>query len=152
MAQSAAWCFTLNNYTDEDVDRLCRLPPPYCCLFGKEVAPSTGTPHLQGMLWHANDVRFRMKTAQNMLGGRAHLLACRDFEASMGYCVKEGDAYSNCYDPAALRSIVSAAAALSKCNYWLSAALQHVDSPADFLSDPKAHFHSHVHCARCPKH
>ena len=26
MAQSAAWCFTLNNYTEEDVGRLCCLP------------------------------------------------------------------------------------------------------------------------------
>ena len=152
MAQSACFCFTLNNYTDEDVDRLLALPPPYCCLFGKEVAPTTGTKHLQGMLWHEEDVRFRMKTAERMLGGRAHLVVCKDFEASMGYCVKEGDVYSNCYDPVALRSLVAAAAALSKCNYWLGAVLQHVDCPDDFLSDPLTHFHSHVHCARCPKH
>ena len=105
MAKSACFCFTLNNYTDEDVGRLCCLPPPYCCLFGKEVAPTTGTKHLQGMLWH-----------------------------------EDGDVYSNCYDAAVLRRLVSAAAALSKCNYWLGAALQHIDSPDDFLSDPKPTF------------
>ena len=133
MAQSACFCFTLNNYTEEDVGRLLCLPPPYCCLFGKEVAPTTGTKHLQGMIWHDDGVRFRMKTAESMLGGRAYLTACKDFEAAQGYCVKEGDVYSNCYDAVALRSLVSAAAALSKCNYWLGAALQHIDSPDDFL-------------------
>ena len=133
MAQSACFCFTLNNYTEEDVGRLLCLPPPYCCLFGKEVAPTTGTKHLQGMIWHDDGVRFRMKTAESMLGGRAYLTACKDFEAAQGYCVKEGDVYSNCYDAVALRSLVSAAAALSKCNYWLGAALQHIDCPEDFL-------------------
>ena len=152
MAQSACFCFTLNNYTDEDVGRLCCLPPPYCCLFGKEEAPTTGTKHLQGMIWHDNGVRFRMSTAEKMLGGRAFLVACKDFEASQGYCVKEGDVYSNCYDAAALRRLVSAAVALSKCNYWLGSVLQHIDSPEDFLSDPSSHYHSHVHCAHCPKH
>ena len=93
-----------------------------------------------------------MKTAESMLGGRAYLTACKDFEAAQGYCVKEGDVYSNCYDAVALRSLVSAAAALSKCNYWLGAALQHIDSPDDFLSDPKSHLNSHIHCAHCPKH
>ena len=77
---------------------------------------------------------------------------CKDFEASMGYCVKEGDVYSNCYDDAALRRLVAAAVEFSKCNYWLASALQHVDCPDDFLSDPSSHYHSHIHCARCPKH
>ena len=71
----------------------------------EKVAPTTGTPHLQGMLWRDDDARFKRSTAE-----------------------------------------------FSKCNYWLSAALQHIDSPADFLSDPSSHYHSHVHCAHCPKH
>ena len=152
MAQSWAWCFTLNNYTEEDVGRLCAMAQPYCVLFGKEEAPTTGTKHLQGLLWREDEHRFKMSTAENMLGGRAYLTACKDFEAAQGYCVKEGEAYSNCMDMVALRRIVAAATALSKCNYWLGAALQHVDSPEDFLSDPKSLLHSHIHCARCPKH
>ena len=153
--RTACFCFTINNYTDEDVGRLCCLPPPYCCLFGKEVAPTTGTPHLQGMLWRDDDARFKRSTAENMLGGRAFLVACKDFDAAQGYCVKDGDFYSNYLLPADLetaRRLVAAAAEFSKCNYWLSAALQHIDSPADFLSDPSSHYHSHVHCAHCPKH
>ena len=65
----------------------------------------------------------KMSTAKNMLGSKTvHVEAC-----------KEGDVYSNCYDVVALRRIVAAATALSKCNYWLGAALQHIDSPDDFL-------------------
>ena len=60
MAQSCAWCFTLNNYTEEDVGRLCAMAQPYCVLFGKEEAPKTGTKHSQGMLWHEDGVRFRL--------------------------------------------------------------------------------------------
>ena len=81
-------------------------------------------------------------TAENMLGGRAFLVACKDFDAAQGYCVKDGDFYSNYLLPAdldAARRLVAAAAEFSKCNYWLSAALQHIDSPADFLSDPSSH-------------
>ena len=68
----------------------------------KEEAPTTGTKHLQGLLWRDDDHRFKMSTAENMLGGRAYLTACKDFEAAQGYCVKEGDVYSNCYDVVAL--------------------------------------------------
>nr|QIR82178.1 replication associated protein [unidentified] len=155
MTHTSRYCFTLNNYSDEDVGRLVALPRPYCCLFGKEVAPTTGTPHLQGMLWHEDGARFRMSTAEKMLGGRAFLTSCRDFDASMGYCVKGGDFYANFLQAPELESarrLVAAALKLSDCNYWLSSSLQHLAAPDDFLSDPSTHFHSHVHCAHCPKH
>ena len=148
---SAAWCFTINNYTEEDVGRLLALPPPYCCLFGKEEAPTTGTKHLQGLLWHEDGVRFRMKTAENMLGGRAYLTACKDFEAAQGYCVKEGDVYSNCYDVVALRHSVCCCCPVKvqllgwvlRCNM--------LTRPEDFLADPKSLLNSHIHMP-CPKH
>nr|QIR82189.1 replication associated protein [unidentified] len=152
---TACFCFTLNNYTEEDVGRLLALPSPYVCFFGKEVAPSTGTPHLQGMLWRDDDHRFKRSTAEHVLGGRAFLTPCRDFDASMGYCAKEGDFYSNRMTPSELataRRLVAAASDLSNCNYWLGSALQHIEHPDDFLSDVTTHYHSHVHCARCPKH
>jgi len=40
--------FTLNNYTDEDVNNLLTKLPFQYIVFAKEVAPTTGTPHLQG--------------------------------------------------------------------------------------------------------
>ena len=39
--------FVLNNYTEEDVERLTKFPCRYI-VFAKEIAPTTGTPHLQG--------------------------------------------------------------------------------------------------------
>lgn len=46
-----SWVFTLNNYTEENVAELKALEAAgkvvYVC-FGREVAPTTGTPHLQG--------------------------------------------------------------------------------------------------------
>lgn len=40
--------FTLNNYTEEDVNNLLTKLPFQYIVFAKEVAPTTGTPHLQG--------------------------------------------------------------------------------------------------------
>jgi len=41
--------FTLNNYTEDDIDRLCDMDPDKALVvIGLEVAPTTGTPHLQG--------------------------------------------------------------------------------------------------------
>lgn len=44
------WIFTVNNYTEADVQLLQQLANRECVYmcFGKEIAPSTGTPHLQG--------------------------------------------------------------------------------------------------------
>lgn len=52
--------FTLNNYTDEEVKRLTMYGHSKTLkfVFGKEIAPTTGTPHLQGYIYHKNPVRF----------------------------------------------------------------------------------------------
>lgn len=42
------WTFTLNNYTEEEVCNLKNDCKATYMIFGKEVAPTTGTPHLQG--------------------------------------------------------------------------------------------------------
>ena len=65
MAQSKYWCFTLNNYTDEDVDGVDAWEYDYV-IFGKEVGDN-GTPHLQGyvecktkkrLTWLKNNFHF----------------------------------------------------------------------------------------------
>lgn len=45
------WIFTCNNYTAEDEKRLFDLKAAEYILYGHEVGPEKGTPHLQGMLW-----------------------------------------------------------------------------------------------------
>jgi len=65
------WVFTLNNYKDED---LARLAKPYeqvkYIAYGKEIAPGTGTPHLQGYVvcWEPQRLSFFKKQIP-----RAHL-------------------------------------------------------------------------------
>lgn len=51
------WCITINNYTPLDMLRFQNVAFEYS-IFGKEVAPTTGTPHLQGYLHFKNKVRF----------------------------------------------------------------------------------------------
>jgi len=43
-----SWCFTLNNWTNADCLSLNTLACSYL-IYGKEVSPTTATPHLQGM-------------------------------------------------------------------------------------------------------
>lgn len=43
-------CFTLNNYTEEDEQRIQAGVEFYrYAVYGRELAPTTGTRHLQGM-------------------------------------------------------------------------------------------------------
>lgn len=45
------WCFTLNNFSDGEVDEICSICSTVCryCIIGSEIGDS-GTPHLQGYL------------------------------------------------------------------------------------------------------
>lgn len=52
-SQFRRWCFTLNNYTVADLDRLNGMVKAGEARFlgyGKEIAPTTGTPHLQAYI------------------------------------------------------------------------------------------------------
>jgi hypothetical protein len=83
------WCFTLNNYTDADIERLSALSDCVAYLvFGKEVGDN-GTPHLQGFVSFKS--RIRMGPAKAIIGERAHLEITRDVSGSIKYCKKDGD-------------------------------------------------------------
>lgn len=88
MSKSRNWIFTLNNYTDDDVARLRTLDARYL-IFGREIAPTTGTPHLQGYVTWTNP---------RALGGVRRLLPGCHVERARGlpsqcsdYCKKDGD-------------------------------------------------------------
>lgn len=85
------WCFTLNNWTTEDVDRIMALADTGTvkyCVFGKEVGEN-GTPHLQGFIQF--DERMRMNKVKEALGRNPHVEVARSLQKSVNYCKKDGD-------------------------------------------------------------
>lgn len=96
-ARSKYWTFTLNNYTDADVEHIRKIREifPSCTylVFGREVGEA-GTPHLQGYLEF--DTRRRFTIVKNLLaaGGRCHIEKRRRNATSQqnrDYCTKDGD-------------------------------------------------------------
>lgn len=90
--RSRAWCFTFNNYPDELANDdaldtwLHRLGGKYC-IAGREVAPATGTRHLQGYVQFEN--AKSLATVRNILPG-CHLESARGKPHQCAeYCRKE---------------------------------------------------------------
>lgn len=81
------FCFTLNNYTDEDISKLKSLECDYL-IVGKEIA-STGTKHLQGFIRFKN-ARFISATIKLIAGWHVEI-ARGSIEDNIKYCSKEGD-------------------------------------------------------------
>jgi hypothetical protein len=87
------WCFTLNNYTQQDIDRINGLSNDdrvRYCVIGAEVAAS-GTPHLQGYIELRQSVR---------IGGIKGIIGRQDVHVEKAggtalqaseYCKKEGN-------------------------------------------------------------
>lgn len=90
--RSRCWVFTINNYNDEDIERLKSITHRYI-VFGREVG-EYGTPHLQGYIALEN-ARSRASVCK-MLGGKA-FVECRNgsHEQAATYCKKEGQFYEH---------------------------------------------------------
>jgi len=81
------WSFTVNNYKPNDIVKLKVLPVQYM-LFGYEEAPTTGTPHLQGVL-HLYNVKTQEALIKFMgLEAYPHVEPTRSFQHSSAYCKK----------------------------------------------------------------
>ena len=93
MVLSSRWVFTLNNYSQNEVDALVALGQDdetrYLC-FGREIGES-GTPHLQGF-WITKKNSTSHRQARGFIGFRAFVEKARgtDLQAS-NYCKKDGD-------------------------------------------------------------
>jgi len=80
--------FTLNNYTDEEVEQIKTLSCTWL-IFGKEVAPSTGTPHLQGACVIGRQVAFsQVKTWPGFARSNLQVM-CGTPQQCRVYCSKE---------------------------------------------------------------
>jgi hypothetical protein len=88
------WAFTLNNYTETNVDVLSNLFSEghvRYLVFGREVS-STGTPHIQGYLQLEKKKRFTQ--VQSILPFGCHLDAEYQNSSPQNnriYCTKDGD-------------------------------------------------------------
>lgn len=87
--RSQNFCFTLNNYCQEDEDFLRDLKDVKYMVYGREVAPSTGTKHLQGQIVWTTAKSFTATKA--LLGYRYHLEFTKVLQNSILYCQKGGD-------------------------------------------------------------
>ncbi len=93
--RSKRWIFTLNNYTEAEVEELKGETDAYTyLLFGKEVAPTTGTPHLQGY-FEIPTKRGGKKLAESLPGlKRASLRKARgSAKQNRIYCGKDNEPY-----------------------------------------------------------
>lgn len=86
--RARGWCFTWNNFPPEWQVSLDQLPVEYL-VCGKEKAPTTGTPHLQGYMWFSN-ARTLSSLCRTLPG--VHLLPARGTGAqNRAYCTKGED-------------------------------------------------------------
>ena len=84
---SRGWCFTINNYTEEDRDGLRSLKCVYI-VYGYERGDN-GTPHSQGYV-HFQD--NKTLSAVSKIMPRAHLEPRKgSVDQAVEYCKKEGD-------------------------------------------------------------
>lgn len=90
MPQSNRWCFTLNNYTDDDVRRLRALEESVRYLvIGRETG-AEGTPHLQGFV--VFNTRLRLTSVKRSLGNSCHVEVARGTSSQAAdYCKKDGN-------------------------------------------------------------
>lgn len=83
-----AWCFTINNPTDEDLLAVSSVVCRYI-IYGNEVGEE-GTPHLQGYVEFEKVIR--MNACKKSLGDRAHIEPRRGTrEQARDYCMKDGN-------------------------------------------------------------
>lgn len=92
--QSSNWCFTVNNYSDENIANLKSLYPETAkyLIIGKEEGEN-GTPHLQCFIQLKKRSRFnQVLSLFTNLGLHPHIEACNgSADQNREYCIKDGD-------------------------------------------------------------
>lgn len=87
--RARTWCFTLNNYTENDLVSLSHNKWKEMrilkCVFQEEIGKS-GTKHLQGVVQFSNQTSF---TSLKEFHGKVRWSKCRNIKASIKYCSKQ---------------------------------------------------------------
>lgn len=84
--RSRAWCFTLNNYGEDDIKFFADTLNTSKYMFQEEVGETGGTPHLQGVVYFDNPRTFDQI---KQLHSKAHWEATRCLKGSVNYCCKQ---------------------------------------------------------------
>lgn len=96
MSRTKKWCFTLNNYTAEDCQKIEAIECEYL-IYGKEVGDQ-GTHHLQGFIYFTNRKTFN--TVKKLLGDKCHIEAAKgSIKENIAYCSKDGDVFIKGVEP-----------------------------------------------------
>lgn len=92
-SSARAYCFTWNNYDDSCIDALYEFYDSSCTymVVGKEVAPTTNTPHLQGYFHLKNTKTMSAIHKLIAVDGIALLVANGDAQSNFEYCSKAGE-------------------------------------------------------------
>lgn len=98
MSRERSWCFTLNNYDEEDEKELLEKAETAAvkyCVVGREVGES-GTPHLQGFIVFAN-AKTPRAARSFLFANRGHWESKRGtFKQASDYAKKDGDIVCEC--------------------------------------------------------
>ena len=88
MSRHNSYCFTINNYTEKDIEQVKKITNNCRYLVcGKEIGEKCGTPHLQGYLTYKTSISKRALSKQLK---RAHLEVARGTpDQNFNYCRKE---------------------------------------------------------------
>nr|QKV51293.1 putative replication associated protein [Crucivirus sp.] len=85
------YVFTINNYTDDMIELLQKIKCK-CMQFGKEVAPSTGTKHLQGWIQFSDAKTLSAVCSIFKPFNKPHLEFMKgSIEQNVKYCTKDND-------------------------------------------------------------
>ncbi len=99
------WCFTLNNYSQDDIHYISSNSSIKSYIFQEETGEE-GTPHLQGYLAFKSKQRL---SALKKINPKIHWEPCRDIKASIAYCSKSetrtGKIYANIPYPKPLKCL-----------------------------------------------
>jgi len=94
MSIAKNWCFTINNYNEDTMEKLEELATRIgndilYIIIGKETGES-GTPHLQGLIQLRS--KKRLGYVKDLIGGVGHLEVMRGTATQASwYCKKEND-------------------------------------------------------------
>lgn len=102
LPRARRWCFTLNNYIEEDLSQLSQEFNNSLFIIGKEVGEN-GTKHLQGYVEFKNQTRF---STLKKICERAHWETAKgNREANVTYCSKDANFITNITVPKPLKII-----------------------------------------------